>query len=198
MDQNEEEMSVPSNNSVCDKESRPFNEEEEDAEAASKKTLSASISDEDAALETKIIRIVISVMLVITGSVNTLAAKSDFLSANVMFVGEMCCLVAYFVSLFIQRLRWRRRHRKVNDVQKPQKALVETDGRHKLEKIDEVSAEVENNDQLSLQSGASTIPTIPRFNYLLFAVPAFCDVCATSIQYFGLTLTSASAYQMLR
>ncbi|VDN21429.1 unnamed protein product [Gongylonema pulchrum] len=115
-----------------------------------------------------------------------------------MFVGEMCCLVAYFVSLFIQRLRWRRRHRKVNDVQKPQKALVETDGRHKLEKIDEVSAEVENNDQMSLQSGASTIPTIPRFNYLLFAVPAFCDVCATSIQYFGLTLTSASAYQMLR
>ncbi|VDN18840.1 unnamed protein product [Gongylonema pulchrum] len=38
----------------------------------------------------------------------------------------------------------------------------------------------------------------PKFNPLVFAAPAFCDVLATSIMYIGLNLTQASSFQMLR
>lgn len=57
------------------------------------------------------------------------------------------------------------------------------------------SAPENNNDN---DDNLSEVAAIPRFNYFLFAAPAFCDVLATSIQYVGLTLTSASSYQMLR
>ena len=38
----------------------------------------------------------------------------------------------------------------------------------------------------------------PRPNMFLFLPPALCDVIATSMMYIGLTLTSASQFQMLR
>ncbi|KAK6031831.1 DVL family protein [Ostertagia ostertagi] len=41
-------------------------------------------------------------------------------------------------------------------------------------------------------------PRIPRFNPFVFLPATFCDIIATSISYVGLTLTSASSYQMLR
>ncbi|WKX95226.1 hypothetical protein Q1695_012018 [Nippostrongylus brasiliensis] len=41
-------------------------------------------------------------------------------------------------------------------------------------------------------------PQIPRFNPLLFLIPAISDIISTSVMYIGLTLTSASSYQMLR
>ncbi|CAG9537189.1 unnamed protein product [Cercopithifilaria johnstoni] len=37
-----------------------------------------------------------------------------------------------------------------------------------------------------------------RFNPWVFAVPAFCDVLATSIMYISINLTQASSFQMLR
>lgn len=37
-----------------------------------------------------------------------------------------------------------------------------------------------------------------RFPPLIFYVPAFCDMLATSTMYLGLTLTFASSFQMLR
>lgn len=81
------------------------------------------------------------------------------------------------------------------DDKKTGQAYVEADGKSDLE---ERAEKVSIEDDGSLQSDVSAIPSIPRFNYLLFAVPACCDVCGTSLQYVGLTLTSASAYQMLR
>ena len=42
-------------------------------------------------------------------------------------------------------------------------------------------------------------PLIPkRFNPLIFLPPACCDILATSTMYLGLNLTSASSFQMLR
>lgn len=37
--------------------------------------------------------------------------------------------------------------------------------------------------------------SVPKY---VFALPAFCDIAGTSVMYLGLTLTSASSYQMLR
>jgi len=39
---------------------------------------------------------------------------------------------------------------------------------------------------------------VERWNYLLFAIPAACDVIGTSMMNMGLVLTNASVYQMLR
>ena len=38
-------------------------------------------------------------------------------------------------------------------------------------------------------------PQVPK---LLFALPAMCDIMGTSVMYVGLTMTTASTYQMLR
>ncbi|VDN01720.1 unnamed protein product [Thelazia callipaeda] len=158
----------------------------------------------------RFLRIIICVMLVITGSVNTLAAKwadriningryfnHPFFQATVMFVGEMCCGVVFFVVLFVQRYFGKRRQKKMlNGAKKECQVYEEADGlKTSLEKTGEsVSAE---ND-VSLQSDRLEIPQIPHFNYFLFAAPAFCDVFATSLLYVGLTLTSAASSQMLR
>lgn len=41
-------------------------------------------------------------------------------------------------------------------------------------------------------------PDLINFNPFLFAIPAVCDITGTSLQYIGLTMTTASSYQMLR
>lgn len=159
--------------------------------------------------------IFISVLLVVTGSCNTLAAKwadritirngttyyvlnvtedgfieygvndyhdkfgHPFFQATVMFVGEMTCGVAYFIALYFQRYQWKKKH----------PGMSRNDAR--------VMGEGEK-DNVSTASRVTAYPAPPKMNYFLFAAPAFCDVCATSVQYLGLNLTSASSYQMLR
>ena len=45
----------------------------------------------------------------------------------------------------------------------------------------------------------SNDPSIrPKFNPVVFLVPALCDMTATSTMYVGLNLTYASSFQMLR
>ena len=97
-----------------------------------------------------------------------------------MFVGEMCCMVVYFITLFVQRRQWKKRHPSglSSDIKKVRSN--------------------EDGDQVSTTSQISVYPKPPKMNYFLFAAPAFCDVVAPSVQYLGLTLTSASSYQMLR
>lgn len=41
-------------------------------------------------------------------------------------------------------------------------------------------------------------PKLPEVNPFIFAIPATCDIIATSIMYIGLNLTQASSFQMLR
>ncbi|MFH4975528.1 hypothetical protein AB6A40_002237 [Gnathostoma spinigerum] len=151
---------------------------------------SESVKEQKKSCFDRYIGLVFAVLLVITGSVNTIAAKwadtikidgrkfnHPFFQAIVMFVGEILCLFAYFVVLYIQRRQWKR-------YQKEQS----TSSQGSASDLKEVNAGGE----------ADQIPSIPRFNYFLFAIPAVCDVIATSIQYLGLNLTSASSYQMLR
>lgn len=113
----------------------------------------------------------LAVMMVITGSINTLSTKwadrqsaegrdgkvhsfdHPFLQAVGMFLGEFSCLIAFQIIKTFNRVR------------RP------------------------NQEQnLGNQS----------FNPLIFLPPALCDMCGTSLMYVGLNLTYASSFQMLR
>ncbi|XP_045162343.2 solute carrier family 35 member F6-like isoform X2 [Mercenaria mercenaria] len=114
-------------------------------------------------------QIALAIVMVITGSLNTLSTKwadrqlavgSDgkerkfdhpFLQAVGMFIGEFTCLIAYFV------IKMCCRQQQVVDGEQPR-----------------------------------------SFNPLIFLPAALLDMCGTSIMYIGLNLTYASSFQMLR
>lgn len=120
----------------------------------------------------------LALMMLITGSINTLSVKfadtlkspsSDgisrsfnhpFLQACGMFLGEMLCMVVFVI------IRYRRKKKREAD-----------------------------RDGLLTED---PILDAPKFNPFIFLPPALCDMTATSIQYIGLTLTYASSFQMLR
>ncbi|KAL7633135.1 UNVERIFIED_CONTAM: hypothetical protein RMT77_016505 [Armadillidium vulgare] len=117
----------------------------------------------------------LALLLIVTGSINTLSTKwadnqvsvnsigqatqfnHPFFQADGMFLGEMSCIVVFYIS------RWY--------IRRKQRERVEL-------------------------SPVST--TNVRFPKIIFYIPAVCDMTATSTMYLGLTLTYASSFQMLR
>uniref|UniRef100_A0A1B6GK29 EamA domain-containing protein n=1 Tax=Cuerna arida TaxID=1464854 RepID=A0A1B6GK29_9HEMI len=122
-------------------------------------------------------QVILAVIMVITGSLNTLTTKwadklsapgedgidrkfnHPFLQSSTMFLGEAYCLLAFKIALFIQIYRQR-------------------------------------------QGSSLEESTITRgnqeFSPWIFLPPAMCDMIATSLMYIGLNLTFASSFQMLR
>ncbi|XP_051154615.1 solute carrier family 35 member F6-like [Leptopilina boulardi] len=118
---------------------------------------------------------VLALLMVITGSFNTLSVKyadkltskgkdgqirhftHPFMQSAFMFVGEMMCLLVF-------KLAYCYYNRQAN-------------------------GSVETN---ALTKGSRD------FSSKILAIPAFCDTIATSIMYVGLTMTYASSFQMLR
>ncbi|CAB4063614.1 Solute carrier family 35 member F6 [Lepeophtheirus salmonis] len=116
----------------------------------------------------------LALLMVVTGSINTLSVKwanqiksvnsvgvrtefnHPFLQAVTMFLGEMLCMVAYFGTVVYNRNKARE--------------------------------EAPSSDKLEFTWRQAWI----------FFIPAMLDMSATSIMYVGLTLTSASSFQMLR
>ncbi|KAK6739273.1 hypothetical protein RB195_020991 [Necator americanus] len=116
--------------------------------------------------------LVISVLMVVTGSLNTISAKwadrieangipfnHPFLQAACMFIGELLCMVAFWVHFGFRKYMWKRRNKAGEQYEEPR---------------------------------------LPRFNPFVFLPPAIADIIATSLMYIGLNLTTASSYQMLR
>ncbi|CAH0381491.1 unnamed protein product [Bemisia tabaci] len=120
-------------------------------------------------------QIVLAVVMVATGSINTLttawadrmsAAGSDgvirkfshpFVQGCSMFLGELACLVVFKIFYVYYRSR---------------------------------------NDGSEIESDIVRGNT--HFNPLLFVPPAVCDMLGTSLMYVGLNLTYPSSFQMLR
>ncbi|CAG9815222.1 unnamed protein product [Phaedon cochleariae] len=120
-------------------------------------------------------QILLSLVMVITGSINTLSTKwadtikskgqdgqtknfnHPFFQASTMFLGEMLCLLTFKI---LYRYYSRR-----------------ADG---------------TEDVHELTKGNRT------FNPFILFIPAMCDMTATSIMYIGLNLTYASSFQMFR
>lgn len=123
----------------------------------------------------RLVSLFISVLMVVTGSLNTMAAKwadsmnfdHPFFQGICMFIGEFSCLIVFFLVHFIKKKRWQRRN------------LYTENG---------AIIEITDDEE----------PTLPKFNPLVFLPPACCDVLATSTMYVGLNLTTASSFQMLR
>ncbi|KAF4525075.1 hypothetical protein B566_EDAN001989 [Ephemera danica] len=117
----------------------------------------------------------LAVVMVVTGSINTLSTKwadrmsskghdgterqfvHPFLQACGMFLGEILCLITFNIIYFFVARR--------------------QDG---------------SEHQMQILRGNQ------NFNPFIFLPPALCDMCATSIMYIGLNLTYASSFQMLR
>jgi len=126
--------------------------------------------------------------MLVTGSINTISVKwadkmkslntagdtvhfkHPFLQACGMFLGEMSCMVAFYILKWIRKRKQQRlseERRRLGDDGGPEDASSESD------------------EQAS-------------YNPLVFLPPALCDMTATSVQYIGLSLTYASSFQMLR
>lgn len=120
-------------------------------------------------------QMLLAVVMVITGSINTLSTKwadeiksigrdgelknfnHPFFQASSMFLGELCCLIAFKILYKVYSLR--------------------SDG---------------TEDVKELTKGNR------NFNPFILFIPAMCDMTATSIMYIGLNLTYASSFQMFR
>jgi len=119
--------------------------------------------------------LLIALLMVVTGSLNTLSTKwadkmtsvgSDgtarlfihpFFQATSMFLGELLCLIAFKLMLFYKKRR--------------------------SGELGDVVPLVQGNQQ---------------FNPVIFLPAAMCDMIATSVMYVGLNMTFASSFQMLR
>lgn len=120
---------------------------------------------------------ILALMMVVTGSINTLATKwadesesvgkdggpprkfnHPFLQASCMFLGELLCLLLFKILYAIYKRR-------------------------------------EQNDGTPLPN---IVDGSQNFNPFIFLAPALCDMTATSLMYIGLNLTYASSFQMLR
>ncbi|KZC11786.1 PREDICTED: solute carrier family 35 member F6 [Dufourea novaeangliae] len=118
---------------------------------------------------------ILAVLLVVTGSFNTLSVKyadqqvvegedgqprhfnHPFMQSSFMFVGEMMCFLVFKIIYAYYSRRG--------------------------------DSSVDSNP---ITKGSHT------FNPFVLLIPALCDTCATSIMYVGLNLTYASSFQMLR
>jgi len=128
----------------------------------------------------------LAALMLVTGSINTISVKwadlltspstdgkprgfrHPFLQACGMFLGEMLCMVAFYL---VKCYREKKRQRELSYLR------------------------LESNQT---QMNENTVEQETPFNPLIFLPPALCDMTATSIQYIGLTLTYASSFQMLR
>uniref|UniRef100_A0A914V0V2 Solute carrier family 35 member F6 n=1 Tax=Plectus sambesii TaxID=2011161 RepID=A0A914V0V2_9BILA len=133
-----------------------------------------------------VVQLVLIVIMVTFGSINTIAGKwvdrlkdnegrtfhHPFVQAVVMFIGQSLCLVAYFITLLYRKYKQRK------------------SATQELNQGDDYVRLVDNDAE-------TRQPTL-RLNPFVFLPPAVCDIISSSLMYIGLTLTHASTYQMLR
>lgn len=111
--------------------------------------------------------------------------RHPFLQAWGMFMGESLCIIVYYIQRCL----------KVRKANKDQLLPKTEDGSAKTEthpaKTEDPEAFKPADEELEDDE--------PRnFNPFLFFPPSMLDLVATSLMYLGLTLTSASSFQMLR
>ncbi|VDN01719.1 unnamed protein product [Thelazia callipaeda] len=113
----------------------------------------------------------LALIMVITGSINTISAKwadnlvvnnkrfnHPFVQSICMFLGELSCLFVFIIKRYLEI----RRHQET------------------VSEIDDSSSNILSRRSISEQ-------IFPKLNFWVFAAPAFCDVLATSIMLIGLS-----------
>jgi len=146
--------------------------------------------------------------MLVTGSANTLTTKyadmqnvkgldgiktdfnHPFFQTAGMFLGESLCMLVFLFATMQQR---RERRRLLSNHGTERQPLLND---HAASKEDAPTTHATTAKDSKQQPEANK--TKKKFQPLLFVLPALCDMTGTSCMYIGLTLTSASIYQMLR
>jgi len=154
----------------------------------------------------------IAVVMVVTGSINTLAAKwanylysensigaevefnHPYLQADAMFVGEFLCMGAYYVSLLFSGMR-AKDDLVVTKAENDDSEKEDPERKQSRSRSRTYSVDVVNHPEL-VQFIKKKPFTIKQCYLLLPA--SLCDMCGTSLMYVALTLTSAASFQMIR
>lgn len=111
-----------------------------------------------------------------------------FLQACGMFLGEMLCMVAYYVTVCYRK---RKRTRQPVSANTSVFNIL-------LVKLDETILNFQLPEDAPPDPEGIDEDRVTSYNPFIFLPPALCDMTATSIQYIGLNLTYASSFQMLR
>ena len=152
----------------------------------------------------------ITILFVVTGTINTLSVKwSNKIKSRAddnsepeffrhphlqtwgMFLGESLCLLVYVIQYAYLRFCGQR-----NENGNPD----QNGGVRNSPLLQESSGNRQNELSRNIE-GANEAPApgqMQKFNPLILLPAAMLDLCGTSIMYVGLTLTSASSFQMLR
>jgi drug/metabolite transporter (DMT)-like permease len=135
------------------------------------------------------------IMMIITGSINTIANKLQSISISLdkkynhnwfitfcMFLGEVICLFVYYGFTYIDKKK----------VEKNNNNSVSN-----YDTIDENQNQKKENQNLELnfEDKNSSLPEASPYQLLL---PALCDFFGSTIMTIGLGLIASSVYQMLR
>lgn len=132
-------------------------------------------------------------MMIVTGSINTIANKLQNITKSLdrpykhewfitfcMFFGESLCLIGYYMSQFLSA---KKKERDPNIV----------DG---IKLLSEESRQQEQNaDSTDNEAGRENLPVASPFQLML---PALCDFVGSTVMTFGLSMIAGSIYQMLR
>ena len=123
-------------------------------------------------------------LMIITGSINTIANKLQFISTSLgqdynhsyfvtflMFLGESLCLIIYTF--------------KNENKEKPKEVKCDT------ENINLIANGI-NNEKITEESEK------PEATPFMLILPALCDFCASTIMTIGLSMLAGSTYQMMR
>ena len=123
-----------------------------------------------------------------------------FLQACGMFIGEMSCMLAFFI------VRWFNQRKvillKNFCYQLRQKGITIENKLHKehfflfLTLQTRRQAEESRRENAPEEPADRSMTAETPFSPFVFLPPALCDMTATSIQYIGLTLTYASSFQV--
>jgi len=154
---------------------------------------------------------IIAIVMVITGSINTLSVKwanlipsrntigecvpfnHPFLQSCGMFLGEFLCMGAFYVTLC-----WSARSSRRNPPGSlnPMLAAGAEKPEDDTNKGDE--EKVGSSSEEELQPDEPELKPFSLAKAYLLLPAALCDMTGTSVMYVALTLTSASSFQMLR
>jgi hypothetical protein len=140
-------------------------------------------------------------MMIITGSINTIANKLQSISISLdkkyqhnwfitfcMFLGEMLCLFAYYGLKYFK---------KSNEEKSKKNLFSNTNNNTNTNNQQLSNYETSENENMETQINENK-PSLPKASIYQLMLPALCDFFGSSIMTIGLGLIAGSVYQMLR
>jgi len=164
---------------------------------------SNSLNEQEKQKLSKWVTYLMILMMIITGSINTIANKLQNISISLdkkynhswfitfcMFLGETLCLFAYYGFNYLNK----------KNEEKMKKNLEENTSTNNLNENQSVNYKtIEDQNEENKQTAQNEIKnSLPEASPYQLMLPALCDFFGSSIMTIGLGLIASSVYQMLR